>query len=326
MKLPKIEDLDFQNKKVLLRADLDIDVSKNGLGRLETLLPTLKLLTEKASKITIIGHKGRPGSKETKELSLEPVSVALEKLLVQELGREKVKNLDLIMMENLRFDSGEIENDEHYAEHLSEEGEVYISEAFAASHRKHASIVRLPKLLPSAAGLHFVEEVENLEKVLNNPKKPVLLIMGGIKKDKLDYLEDFKKFTDKILIGGRLPEYLPEDINDEKLLVAKLIMDKEDITIHSIEEFEEEISKAGTIVVAGPMGKFEEEGHMMGTKRVFRAIADSQAYKLAGGGETQRVISTLGLTKKFDWISVGGGASLEFLAKGTLPGIEALLN
>lgn len=326
MKLPKIEDLDFQNKKVLLRADLDIDVSKNGLGRLETLLPTLKLLTEKASKITIIGHKGRPGSKETKELSLEPVSVALEKLLVQELGREKVKNLDLIMMENLRFDSGEIENDEHYAEHLSEEGEVYISEAFAASHRKHASIVRLPKLLPSAAGLHFVEEVENLEKVLNNPKKPVLLIMGGIKKDKLDYLEDFKKFTDKILIGGRLPEYLREDINDEKLLVAKLIMDKEDITIHSIEEFEEEISKAGTIVVAGPMGKFEEEGHMMGTKRVFRAIADSQAYKLAGGGETQRVISTLGLTKKFDWISVGGGASLEFLAKGTLPGIEALLN
>ena len=119
---------------------------------------------------------------------------------------------------------------------------------------------------------------------------------------------------------------MPEDINDEKLLVAKLIMDKEDITVHSIEKFEEEIDKAGTIVVAGPMGKFEEEGHIMGTKRVFQAIADSRAYKLAGGGETQKVISTLGLTKKFDWISVGGGASLEFLAKGTLPGIEALLN
>lgn len=326
MNLPKIEDLDFRNKKVLLRADLDINVSKDGLGRLETLIPTLKLLTEKASKITIIGHKGRPGGKESKELSLEPIGVALEKLLIQELGKEKIENLDLVVEENLRFESGETENDESYAEDLSGEGEVYVNEAFAASHREHASIVRLPKLLPSAAGLYFVREVENLGKVLNNPKKPVFLIMGGIKKDKLDYLEDFKKFADKILIGGRLPEYLPEDINDEKLLVAKLIMDKEDITIHSIEKFEEEISKAGTIIVAGPMGKFEEEGHMMGTKRVFKAIANSQAYKLAGGGETQRVISALGLTKGFDWISVGGGASLEFLAKGTLPGIEALLN
>ena len=204
--------------------------------------------------------------------------------------------------------------------------EVYVNEAFAASGGKHASIVRLPKLLPSAAGFRFIKEVENLEKILNNPKKPVLLIIGGIKKDKLDYLEDFKKFADKILIGGRLPEYMPEDISDDKLLVARLIMDKEDITIHSIEKFEEEIGKAGTIVIAGPMGKVEEEGHMMGTKRVFEAIANSQAYKVAGGGETQGVISTLGLTKKFDWISIGGGATLEFLAKGTLPGIEALLN
>lgn len=326
MNLPKIEDLDFQNKKVLLRADLDIDVPKDGLGRLEALLPTLKTLAEKALKITIIGHKGRPSGEETKELSLGSVSVALEKLLIQELGKEKVENLDLVMTENLRFDSGETENDEHYAEDLSGEGEVYVNEAFAVSHRKHASIVRLPKLLPSAAGLRFVQEVENLEKILNNPKKPVLLIMGGIKKDKLDYLEDFKKFADKILIAGRLPEYLPKDINDKKLLVAKLIMDKEDITIHSAEKFEEEIGKAGTIVVVGPMGKFEEEDHMMGTERVFKAIANSQAYKLAGGGKTQRAISTLGLTKKFDWISVGGGANLEFLAKRTLPGIEALLN
>ncbi|MBU0572776.1 phosphoglycerate kinase [Patescibacteria group bacterium] len=326
MNLPKIEDLDFQDKKVLLRADLDIDVPKDGIGRLEALLPTLKILTQKAAKITIIGHKGRPEGRELKELSLDTVSVALEKLLVQEWGEEKVKNIDLEVSENLRFDSGEVENNEHYAEDLAEDCDVYINEAFAASHRKHASIIRLPELLPSAAGLRFIEEVENLEKVLKDPKRPVLLIIGGIKKDKLDYLEDFKKFADKILIGGRLPEYMPEEINDKKLLVAKLIMDKEDITIHAIEKFEEEISKAGTIVVAGPMGKCEEEGHMMGTKRVFKAIADSQAYKLAGGGETQKTISILGLTEKFDWISVGGGASLEFLAKGTLPGIEALLN
>ena len=326
MNLPKIEDLDIQNKKILLRADLDIDVSKDGAGRLEALLPALNILAQKVSKITIIGHKGRPKGKELKELSLDTVSVALEKLLVQEWGEEKVKNIDLEVSENLRFDSGEIENDEHYAEHLAEEHDIYINEAFAASHRKHASITRLPKLLPSAAGIRFIEEVENLEKVLKDPKRPVLLIIGGIKKDKLDYLEDFKKFADKILVGGRLPEYLPEDLENKQLVVAKLIMDKEDITIHSIEKFEEEIGKAGTIVLAGPMGKCEEEGHMTGTERVYKAIANSQAYKVAGGGETQKTISILGLTEKFDWISIGGGASLGFLAKGTLPGIEALLN
>ena len=326
MNLPKIEELDIQNKKVLLRADLDVDDSKDGLGRLKILLPTLKILTQKASKITIIGHKGRPDGKENIELSLKTASVALRKLLVQEWGEERVKKLDIEMSENLRFDSRETENDEHYAEHLAEGNDVYINEAFAASGGKHTSIVGLPKLMPSAAGLRFIEEVENLEKISNNSKKPVLLIIGGIKKDKLDYLEDYKKFADKILVGGRLPEYLPEDLKDKQLVVAKLIMDKEDITIRSIEKFEEEISRAGTIVVAGPMGKYEEEGHVMGTKRVFEAIADSQAYKVAGGGETQKAISTLSLTEKFDWISVGGGASLEFLAKGTLPGIEALLN
>ena len=326
MNLPKIEELDIQNKKVLLRADLDIDVSKDGLGRLGVLLPTLKILAQKASKITIIGHKGRPDGKENKKLSLKTVSTALRKLLVQEWGEEEVKKIDMEMAENLRFDSGETENNEHYAEHLAEGNDVYVNEAFATSHRKHASIVRLPKLLPSAAGIRFVEEVENLERVFNNPKNPVLLFIGGVKKDKLDHLEDFKKFADKILIGGRLPEYLPEDLSDNKLLIAKLIMDKEDITVHSIEKFEEEIGKAGTIILAGPMGKFEEEGHMMGTKRVFKAIVDSQAYKLAGGGDTQKAITALDLTEKFDWVSIGGGASLEYLAKRTLPGIEALLN
>lgn len=326
MKLPRIEDLDIQNKKVLLRADLDIDISKDGGGRLRVLLPTLKILTQKASKITIIGHKGRPEGKVVKELSVDTVSAALEKLLIQEWGKEKVENLDLVMSENLRFDSGEEENSEHYAEHLAEGNDVYINEAFASSHREHASITKLPKLLPSAAGLRFIEEIENMEKILKDPKKPVLFIIGGVKKDKLDYLEDFKKVADKILIGGRLPDYLSEDFDDKKIVVAKLIMDKEDITVHSIEKFEDEISKAGTIVVAGPMSKSEEDGHLMGTDRVFKAIANSQAYKLAGGGETEGIISTLGLTNKFDWISIGGGASLEFLAKGTLPGIEALLN
>ncbi len=326
MNLPEIKDLDFQNKKVLIRADLDVNVSEHGLGRLEVLLPTLKILIEKASKITIIGHRGRPDGKENKKFSLEPASAVLEKALIQDLGKEKVKGLDLVMAENLRFDKGETENDEHYAEHLAEDNDVYINEAFATSHRKHASIVGLPELLPSAAGLRFIQEVENLGKAFNNPQKPVLLLVGGIKKDKLGYLDDFKKFADKIVVAGRLPEYLPEDLDDPKLFVAKLIMDKEDITVNSIEKIEKEINQAGTIIVVGPMGKFEDKGHIMGTKRVYEAVVNSKAFKLAGGGDTQKAVAALGLTDKFDWVSIGGGASLEFLAKRTLPGIEALLN
>ncbi len=326
MNLPKVENLDFQGKKVLLRADLDVDVSGGHLERLRTLVPTIELLSEKASKIIVIGHRGRPRGKESKKLSLKPISKALEKLLINDLGKEKVDKLDMSMMENLRFNKGEEENDEAFAKHLAEEGDVYVNEAFAASHRKHASIVTLPKMLPSAAGIHFAEEVENLSKIFNNPKKPVIVVIGGAKKDKLDYIEGFKKFADKILIGGRLPEYLPEDFNDPKVLPARLIADKEDITINSIEQFIQEIKKAGTIILAGPMGKFEEEGHRAGTERVFKAIIETKAFKIAGGGDTQKAISILGLTDKFDWISVGGGASLEFLAKGALPGIEALLN
>ena len=102
------------------------------------------------------------------------------------------------------------------------------------------------------------------------------------------------------------------------------MQDKEDITLNSIERFEKEIGKAKTIVLAGPMGKYEVEGHMQGTERIFTAVANSNTYKVTGGGDSLVVIDKLGLTQKFNWVSVGGGAMLEFLAKKTLPGIEAL--
>ncbi|MGB6838865.1 MAG: phosphoglycerate kinase [Microgenomates group bacterium] len=320
MKLPRLEDLNVLGKKVLVRADLDTDY------RLQTLISTLDYLVKSNTKIILIGHKGRPDGKVVENLSLKPVSKLFAKMLMKELGEEKMKKLDMHVMENLRFNPGEETNDEHFAKHLAENGDVFINEAFAASHRKHASIVGLPKLLPSAAGLHFIKEVENLSRVVNQPKKPVLVIIGGAKKDKLDYVEGFKEFADKILVGGRLPEFMPESTSNDKLIIARLIQDKEDITIRSIEEFGEEIAKAGTIVVVGPMGKFEEEGHRMGTERVFKSIVKSSAFKLAGGGDTRKAISMLGFSDKFDWISVGGGAMLEYLANGTLPGIQALLN
>jgi phosphoglycerate kinase len=332
MKLPRIDELDLKGKKVLVRADLDISEVDKENFRLECLLPTLKYLSEQNCSIIVIGHRGRPSeipdgkTKEQvqEELSLKSVSEALEALLKKRWGEEKVKNLNMQMMENLRFNLGEEENDVSFTKHLAESGEVYINEAFAISHREHASIVGLPKFMPHAAGFRFLEEVENLSKVFENPVRPVVAIISGIKKDKMDYIEPFKEFTDKILIAGRLPEFMPEDNADPKLLIAKLLPDKEDITIHSIENFIDEIKKAKTIIVSGPIGKYEEEGHRMGTERVFYAVANSSAFKVAGGGDTISALNLLGLRDKFDWLSVGGGAMLEFLTKKTLPGIDVL--
>lgn len=334
MKLPRVDELELKEKKVLVRADLDIKDLESDIYRLESLLPTLDYLQSINCDIVLIGHRGRPseipeGKTEEQvkeELSLKLVSVALENLLKEKWGEGRVKNLKMNMMENLRFDKGEEENGEEYTKLLAENGEIFINEAFANSHREHASIVSLPKLMPHAAGFRFLEEVENLSKVIENPNPPVVAIISGIKKDKMNYIEPFKSFCDKILIAGRLPEFMPEDNTDPKLIIAKLLPDKEDITIHSIESFQEEIEKAKTIIVTGPIGKYEEEGHRMGTERVFNAIAKSSAFKVAGGGDTITAINLLNLKDKFNWLSVGGGATLEFLSKGTLPGIEALLN
>lgn len=311
--LPKLTDLDVSGKRVLLRLDLDIDPDPNDL-RIKASEETLNFLKEKSAEIIILAHRGRPEGKVNENLSLKPFQSIFDKW-----GAE--------VRENLRFDFGEEANDLNYAKKLASLGDCYINEAFGNSHREHASIVGLPKFLPHAAGLRFIEEVNNLSKVFDNPKHPVLFVIGGSKKDKLDYIEDLKGVADKIIIGGRLPDYLQDtgySILDTKIMVANLLPDKEDLTINSMIKFEEEVKKAGTIVLAGPMGKYEDEGHRQGTERIFKAVANSNAFKITGGGDSLSVLSIYDLKDKFDWVSVGGGAMLEFLAKRTLPGIKAL--
>lgn len=330
MNLPKITDLDVAGKSVLLRLDLDCDLDPNDL-RIKASEETLDYLKEKGAKIIIIAHKGRPAFADAstrQALSLKPFQSIFDKWGVT-------------VEENLRFDPGEESNDPEFAKNLIKKlGDVYpggasfayVNEAFASSHREHASIVGLPKLLPHAAGFRFEKEVENLSKVFNNPKHPVVFLLSGAKEDKLNYLDGIKKFADKILIGGRLPDYTGDEklisvnlrAESEKVMVGNLNQDKEDITLNTIDRFIEEVKKAGTIIVSGPLGKYEDEGHRQGTERVFKAVAESFAFKIAGGGDTEKAITTMSLSKGFDWISVGGGAMLEFLVNKTLPGIDAL--
>jgi phosphoglycerate kinase len=355
MEISKITDLDLVGKRVLVRADLDVGESLDGgdNNKLLTNKNTIEYLKKKDARIVLMSHRGRPGGVVNRELSMAPVAERLSELLgvrikttndiVGTEAHSGVNNLvegEILVLENLRFDGREEENTQSFAKSLSELGDVYINEAFSSSAKPHASVVGVPKFLPHGLGFHFLEEIENLGRVLKDPKRPVVVIISGVKKDKLDYVEPFSKFADKVLIAGRLPEIidprgigkseLEPEFRDKildliakgKVIVADLVQDKEDITIHSIERFEAEVKKAGTIMIGGPIGKFEDEGHRQGTRRVFEAVAGSDAFKVAGGGDTEQAVQTLGLTDKFDWVSVGGGASLEFLAKGTLPGIE----
>lgn len=322
MNLPKLTDIDVAGKRVLLRADLDIDIGET--YRLEAVVPTLKYLSSKSAKIIVIGHLGRPGGKVVEELKIAPVAEALKKVCGE---------VEFEVLENLRFNPGEETGDMDFAKELAGKGDIYINEAFATSHRNSVSITTLPKLLPHAAGIRFVEEVENLSKVFENPAKPVIFVIGGSKDDKKEYIQALEGFADKILVGGRLPEYYGDQALESvrnvpdgaKLIIANLNQDKEDITLNSIERFEKETESAGTIVLAGPMGRYEDAGHRQGTERVFKKVSESPAFKIVGGGDSLSVLSLYNLKDKFDWVSVGGGAMLDFLSRRTLPGIEALI-
>lgn len=338
LQLTSLDSADLTGKRVLVRGDLDVDIKEGeNPERLETLLPTLQKILEKgARQIVICGHKGRPEGKRAEELSLKPLTDYFSNKLSDEV--EFVDNIEnyfdsdlpaqagkkVRLLENLRFWPGEKENSEDFAGKLSSWGDFYVNEAFGSSHRQHASIVGVPKVLPHAAGLRLSAEIEHLSKVLETPQRPLVFLISGIKEDKLKYIDVFKQTADKVLVGGRLPGLLGDEYKDPKVEVARLVQDKEDITIHSVEHFEGEVKRAKTVVVSGPMGKFEDPGHRQGTERVLRAVAESECYSVAGGGDTEEALSLLGLKDKFDWVSTGGGAMLEFLANKTLPGLEVL--
>ncbi len=239
---------------------------------------------------------------------------------LQTRGVEKVKLIGHKgkLEPDLRKDPGEEADDESLARELASGWDVYVNEAFATSHRKHCSIDALPRLMKSqgkevCVGLRFEKEITHLSipSLYQREGKGRVLVIGGAKGDKEKYAEELEKKGWTVLRGGLLPG-------------AKLREDRLDISDEEIKRLRDEVTRAETIVLAGPMGKYDEAEK--GTKEVFTAVAESRAYKVAGGGDTEAALEKFGLTSKFDWISVGGGAMLEFLATGTLPGIEAVIS
>lgn len=362
MKLPRLQNFNLEGKTVLVRADLDVPLREQQSSsacrqsraaeqqrwevaddtRLRNCLPTIKYLLKKNCQVVLLGHLGRPGGKLDSNLSLRPVRESLTLLLNSNkvefskeiLGESTEENLrrlregEILLLENLRFNPEEEMNDLEFAKKLASLGDFYVNECFGTSHRKHASLVGIPEFLPHVAGLFLLKEVKNLSGVLQNPKKPVVIVIGGAKEDRLKLIPRFLKIADFILIGGWLLKRIPKarQLADDKKIFACLTKDGKDITVESAKRLGKIISRGGTVVWSGPMGVYEDKRDIKGTKIVAEAIANSSAFKIAGGGDTEAAIDTLGLKEKFDWISSGGGAMLQFLAEGTLPGIKALKN
>ncbi len=327
MQLPSVKDLKVFGKTILLRTDYDVPL-KNGCvadaTRIEKSLLTINYLLRKEAKIIIISHLGRPEGKVVPELSLEPVADYLNKLL------PKAENCQL--HENLRFNAGEenpsTSSGQDFTKHLAGMADYYVNDAFAVSHRKHVSIVNIPELLPAAFGFSFLTEIETLSKIRNDPQRPVVMILGGAKEDKLDEAGRLADWADYVLIGGRLPlliaNYPIDKLLIKKIVVAGLNPEGKDITLESEKSFKEIIGKAGTVIWAGPMGVWEEEQFERGTKEIARAIAGSKAFSVVGGGDTEAALTRFGQEDKIGFISSGGGAMFEYLATGTLAGIEAV--
>jgi len=333
MKLLQINELNLSSKKVLLRTNYDVPLKEKGnkivdTARIDESLPTIEYLLKNNAEVIIISHLGRPRGEIVPSLSFKSVAEYLGELLEQEVplitevDKLSEQNESVVLLENLRFFKGEENNDSEFALSLSEQADFFVNEAFACAHRFHASIVGLPRLLPSAFGFDFIKEVKTLSTLRKEAKRPLVVILGGIKKSKLSRVKDLANWADYVLIGGKLVSFIDNDL-PSNIIKARLNPENKDITLESLEEFEKIIRQSKTVVWAGPMGMFEEEQFSRGTKMLVDIIIKADAFTVIGGGDTRVALSKFGQDKKINFISSGGGAMLMFLAEGSLPAIEA---
>jgi phosphoglycerate kinase len=314
-----------KGKKVLLRLDIDVPIEDGKVVedfRLKRGVETLDLCLKNAEKVIIMGHVGRPDF-ENEEFSVAPIYYWLEN---HDHYQEALQSNKLRLLENLRFEREEDEADLEYAKELAAFGDFYVNEAFAAYH-KAASTTLLPTLMPHAAGVNFYKEVERLTEIKKNPKKPLVALIGGAKVEgKYRSVIELSKICDHVLVGG----LLAHDIEQRGLevphnvVLAKLNESGLDIATVSVGVFSEIIKDAKEIIWGGPMGKYEEEEGNHGNELLARAVIDSGARSIIGGGDTVAALDKIGVIDKFDFVSTGGGAMLKFLSDGTLPTIEAL--
>jgi len=342
-----LRDFDLKNKRVLVRCDFNVPLAqKRGIilddFRIKQSIPTIQYLLEQGAKIILMSHLGRPDGEVVEDLRLTPIQDKLRKYLNVPITKAKdcigkeveelTCNLEpggILLLENLRFHKEEKENDENFAMELAKLGEIYINDAFSVCHRAHASVVGIPKYRPAGAGFLLEKEVKILSQIIKNPKRPLLVIIGGSKvEDKARVVANFFGIADFILVGNLIAKEIKarqmKIKHPEKIFFPLDNKNNLDIGEKTVKLFKEKISKAKTIFWAGPLGKIEEEEYQNGTKEIAETIIKSGAFSVIGGGDTIEFIDKIGLAEKFNYVSIGGGAMLAFLAGKKLPGLEAL--
>ena len=382
MAVLKMADLDLQGKRVLIRADLNVPLKDGKVAsdkRIMATLPTIKLALEKGAKVMVISHLGRPTEGEyAEEFSLKPVadyiatklpnvSVRLEK---DYLNGVDVKENELVVLENCRFNVGEKKHAEDLSKKYAALCDVFVMAAFGTAHRAQATTYGAAQFAPVAcAGPLLAAELDALGKVMDNPARPMVAIVGGSKvSTKLTVLNSLLKVCDQLIVGGGIAntfikaqgnnvgKSLCEDelVNDAKEIAGKtnipafvdVVVGKEfsenaeattkdladiadddmifDLGPKSMANINEVLKNAKTILWNGPVGVFEFDQFALGTKSMADAIASSEAFSVAGGGDTINAIQKFGVTDKISYISTGGGAFLEFVEGKKLPAVEIL--
>jgi phosphoglycerate kinase len=340
-----INKLNLKSKKVLLRVDFNVPIKDGKVTddfRIKAEVPTIKEMIRKRAKVILISHLGRPEGEFKKEFSLSLIKGTIEKNLKKkifgpfEIERakeeiEKMKEKDVLLLENIRFYKGEIESDQNFAKKLAELGDLFVNDAFSVSHRDQASVTKITKYLPSFAGPNLISEVKNLSKILKKPKRPLVVIIGGKKvEDKAGVVEKFSKIADFVLVGNLVGKEIKERrikvSNLEKVFFPVKNGNALDLDRETIEIFKEKIKKAKTIFWSGPLGKVEEKKYQRGTLEIAREIGKmkKKVFSVVGGGDTIEFLNKNSILKNFDFVSTGGGAMLEFLAGEKIPGLKAL--
>jgi phosphoglycerate kinase len=330
-----------EGRAVLVRADLNVPLRAGAVAddtRIRASLPTLELLRDRGARsITVCSHLGRPKGPDA-ALSLAPVEARLRDLF----------DGPLTVLENTRFDPGETTNDPVFAARLAAGQDLFVQDAFGSVHRAHASTVGVAELLPTYAGLLLEQELEHLDRLLDEPARPFVLVCGGAKvDDKLGVLAHLGGLADTVLVGGRLAEQLrvanplsfPVELPVDVVAAAQpdatevricapdtapygwLVLD---IGPETQVRFAETLAGAATIFWNGPLGMFESPRFAAGTFAVATAVAASPAYSVVGGGDTVRALDEQGLADRVSWVSTGGGAALELLEGRELPGVAVI--
>jgi phosphoglycerate kinase len=385
-----VRDAEVAGKRVLVRVDFNVPLDGGRVAddtRIRAALPTIESLRERGAALVLVSHLGRPKGEVVPELSMGPVGEHLAGLLgapVQQAPAvvgDEVKALaeglgagEVMLLENVRYEPGETDNDPALAAQLAELADLYVNDAFGAAHRAHASTAGVAASLPGYAGLLLERELTELTRVVESPARPLVVVLGGAKvTDKVGVIDRFLEIADEILIGGAMcfsffraqgiatgnslveeegvelagkalgqaegsdcELRLPVDlVLGEAFDAATQVRPSEgvevpdgwmglDIGPRSAAAYAERIAAAGTVLWNGPMGAFELAPFAAGTRAVAEAVAEAPGTTVIGGGDSVAALQQFGLADKVDWLSTGGGASLELLEGKKLPGVEAL--